>query len=492
DAAEAANRAKSAFLANMSHELRTPLNAILGFAQLLARDPQLTPDQRKNLQTIGRSGEHLLALINAVLDLSKIEAGRLELHPENFDLNYLLLGLQEMFQSRLAAKGLALVFDRAPNVPQYIRADQSKLRQILINLLSNAVKFTQQGQVTLRVRGGDQGSGRHQETLIPNSQSLFLIHFEVEDTGIGIAPGELEAIFEAFVQAAGGQQARQGTGLGLPISREFVRAMGGELTASSKVGRGSRFQFDIPVAVVTAAEVPGLQPGRRAGGLEPGQRAADGGPYRLLIVEDQETNREVLIKLLQPLADPTGKRGFDLREAVNGQEALEIWETWQPHLIWMDMRMPVLDGHETTRRIKATPQGQKTIIIALTASAFDEDRTTMLAEGCDDFVNKPFQVGEIFDMLAKHLDVRFVYEETEEVGRPVEAQNLKTAIQILPVELRVKLEEAITRLDMETIGRVIEEIRHHAAPVADELANLAGDFKYEQILALIQPDRPHH
>jgi two-component system sensor histidine kinase/response regulator len=316
----------------MSHELRTPLNAILGFSQLMAHDPGLTTEQQEYLETIGRSGEHLLGLINDVLELSKIDAGGVTLQEESFDLHRLLDGLEEMFRLRAADKRLMLVFDRAPDVPQYVRTDQGKLRQVLMNLLGNAVKFTQEGGITLRVGKGPMGYS-------PRAGSV-LLHFEVEDTGPGIAPEELDAVFDAFAQTASGQASKEGTGLGLPISLQFVKLMGGDLTVSSDgmPGQGSLFKFDVQIELVDAADVPTSQPARRVIGLEPDQRAADGGPYRLLIAEDREASRMLLTKLLEPL-------GFEVREAVNGQEALEIWEQWEPHLIWMDMRMPVIDGH---------------------------------------------------------------------------------------------------------------------------------------------------
>jgi PAS domain S-box-containing protein len=326
-AAEAANQAKSAFLANMSHELRTPLNAILGFTQLMDRDPNLTAEQQENLGIINRSGEHLLALINEVLEMSKIEAGRVTLEENSFDLYRLLDGLEEMFRLRARDKGLALSFERAENVPQYVRTDEGKLRQVLSNLLGNAVKFTQEGGVALRV--GTKDEGRRTKDQPPSVVRRSSLVFEVEDTGPGMAPEELAVVFDPFVQATSGQQPQEGTGLGLSISQQYVRLMGGDITVSSEVGRGSLFQFDVQAGLADAAEVQAAQPRRRVLGLEPNQPI-----YRLLVAEDKETNRQLLVKLLEPL-------GFEVQEAVNGQEAIEVWERWEPHLIWMDMRMPV-------------------------------------------------------------------------------------------------------------------------------------------------------
>jgi len=477
--AEAANQAKSTFLANMSHELRTPLNAILGFTQLMGRDPNLTTVQQENLGIINRSGEHLLTLINDVLEMSKIEAGRVMLQEGSFDLHRLLDGLEEMFGLRARDKGLVLSCERAEDVPRYVRTDEGKLRQILSNLLGNAVKFTQVGGVALRV------------TASISRQDKQALHFEVEDTGPGIAPEELEVVFDPFVQATSGRQLQEGTGLGLSISRQYARLMGGDITVRSKPGEGSLFEFDVQVGLAGEAETWVAGPSRRVVGLQPGQRAADGGPYRILVAEDRETNRRLLVQLLRGLAPPP--LGFEVREAINGREALEIWERWEPHLIWMDMRMPVMDGYEATRRIKATPQGQATIIVALTASAFDEDRERVLAEGCDDFVRKPFREDEIFDTLTRHLGLRFVYEEPAlpATARPADAalqtDALTPAAQAaLPAGWVAELRQATIKADLNLILALIGHVQEQNPALADALAGLARDFEYKKILAWIE------
>ncbi len=488
DAAEAANQAKSTFLANMSHELRTPLNAILGFSELMKRSSNLSTEQREYLETIGRSGEHLLALINDVLDLSKIEAGRTELQEGNFDLYRLILGLGEMFSLRAEAQGLTLVFDMAPGMPQYVRADQGKLRQVLINLLSNAIKFTDEGGVTLRVGQMDRSASARasgiDENLGPVDLETCTLRFTVEDTGVGIAPDELDQVFDTFVQTSSGQQSSTGTGLGMPISREFVRIMGGNLTVSSEVGVGTVFQFDVPVEIVDAAEVESAQPTRCVIGLDPGQRASDGNPYRLLVVEDVETSRKLLVEILRPW--------FDVREAVNGQEAIETWEEWKPHLIWMDMRMPVMDGLEATRCIKTQLQGEDRpvpIIVALTANPFEEEREEILSAGCDDFIRKPFREADIFDVLTKHLGIRFVYEE---IGGDIERQkkleilDLQSRIASLPPDLLTDLEHVTVVGDMDQIHNLVDQIRVYDVAVADALARLADDFEFARILVLVQ------
>jgi CheY-like chemotaxis protein len=292
-----------------------------------------------------------------------------------------------------------------------------------------------------------------------------ILRFEIEDTGPGIAAQELEAVFDPFVQAAAGEGPQEGTGLGLAISRQFARLMGGDITASSKVGKGSLFQFDVQVGLAAAAEVEEARPSRRVLGLVPGQRAADGRPFRLLVVEDTETNRQLLVKLLATL-------GFEVQGAANGQEALEMWEQWQPHLVWMDMRMPVMDGHMATQRIKATARGQDTIIIALTATAFEEDREQIMLEGCDDFVRKPFRKDEIYDMLVKYLGVRFLYEEEPTLLAPAEAAYAPSveALSILPADWLTDLQQATTKADLNLILSLIDQIREEDPALADGLA----------------------
>ena len=462
--AEAANQAKSIFLANMSHELRTPLNAILGFTQLMDSDPNLTTEQQTNLGIINRSGEHLLALINDVLEMSKIEAGRVTLQENCFDLYGLLDILEEMFRLRTDDKSLTLSFARTEEVPQFVQTDEGKLRQVLTNLLGNAVKFTEEGGVALRI-----SKAIEDECLI----------FEIEDTGPGIAPDELETVFEPFVQTANIEQSQEGTGLGLSISRQFARLLGGDISVSSEFGQGSVFRFELPIGVADAAEVKVAQPSRRVAGMEQGQPT-----YRLLIVDDRETTRQLLVKLLEPL-------GFEVREAVHGQEAIEIWERWEPHLIWMDMRMPVMDGYEATRRIKAVAKGKDTVIVALTASAFDEDQETILSAGCDDIVRKPFRQEEIFDRLAKHLGVCFIYEE--ESIQPNSALTAETsdvltpaALAALPPDWVTELQQATTKANLNQILDLIDQIRGQNGALADALADLAQNFDYKKILALIE------
>jgi PAS domain S-box-containing protein len=395
ESAEVANRAKSEFLSKMSHELRTPLNAILGFAQLLGIDPSLSTEHKADLSIINRSGEHLLKLINDVLEMSKIEAGKVTLNESSFDLYQLLDNLHAMLQLEAASKDLQLIFERASNVPQRVKADEGKLRQTLINLLGNALKFTAQGSVTLRVRA---------------AQGLNTLSFEVEDTGAGIAPDEIEHLFDPFIQGKRGLQSQEGTGLGLSITRQFVSLMGGTLTASSVPNQGTIFRFDIQVSQ-TLPEGEPLQQNRKVSGLAPDQPC-----YRILVVEDDRMSRLLMVRLLKSV-------GFQTREAVNGQEAVEVWQSWRPDFIWMDMQMPLMDGYEATRHIRRMEEedrvGQKfvsepypsPIIVVLTANAFEENRAVMLSAGCNDFVSKPFRREIIFGKLAQYLGVVYLYTD---------------------------------------------------------------------------------
>ncbi|MEG4573133.1 ATP-binding protein [Microcoleus sp. N3A4] len=515
DKAEVANQAKSTFLANMSHELRSPLNAILGFSQLMTRSQTLSPEHQENISIISSSGEHLLTLINNVLDLSKIESGRTTLNPHKIDLYRLLNDLEDMFQLKADDNHLQLVFDRSPDVPQYVEIDELKLRQILINLLNNALKFTCEGGVWIRV--SKHSAGRSQQVegdrvylseeltntevaasnnreisqlsksknaifATPNdeaaSASSFFLHFEVEDTGPGIATNELDNLFEAFVQTQTGKDSQEGTGLGLPISRKFVELMGGEMSVCSAVGKGTNFKFYIQVIAVDATDIESPKPTRNVIALEPKQHT-----YRILIVDDKPLNRQLLIKILHPL-------GFELKEATNGQEAIEIWDSWEPHLIWMDMRMPVMDGYEATLYIKSTIKGQATAIIALTASVLEEERAVILSAGCDAFMRKPFREADIFDAMHKHIGVRYIYEDPGQAnlsaikagdrGEMTAADFVK-----LPESLIADLKLAILNADMDLIDSSIEQIRLKDAVTAGAIANCIENFEYNKVLKLI-------
>ena len=475
EAAEAANKAKSTFLANMSHELRSPLNAVLGFAQVMIRSKSLSQDNQENVGIILRSGEHLLSLINQVLDLSKIEAGRTTINKKSFDLYRMLDDLEDMFALKAEEKGLQLLFDRGAEVPHHICTDEVKLRQVLINLLNNAIKFTSSGAVSVQVRGDIGNKHNNSNPKIPGCYSL---HFELQDTGAGIAPDEINQLFEAFVQTKTGRDSQEGTGLGLAISRQFVQLMGGDITVSSEVGKGSIFQFDIQVHLVEATDIESKKNKPRVISLEPNQPR-----YRLLIVDDKPLNRQLLVKLLSPL-------GFELREVNNGKEAVDMCALWEPHLIWMDMRMPVMDGYEATKQIKTTTQGQATAIIALTASVLEEERAVILSAGCDDFMRKPFREEDIFTAISKHLGVRYIYEDPTEASEPGlggSSQEILTplAIASLPPDWVAAFKQTILSVDMEAIASCIEQIRTVNSSLADKLEDCINNFEYDSILNTI-------
>jgi signal transduction histidine kinase len=471
EAAQMANQAKSTFLANMSHELRTPLNAILGFAQLMSRTQRLDPENKENLAIISRSGKHLLTLINQVLDFSKIEAGRTTINESKFDLYVLLNELEELFSLKANDKNLQLIFYHHSNLPQYIIADEVKLRQILINLLNNALKFTQKGSVTVRVR--------EKPIFDRGVVSKVLFHFKIEDTGPGIPPDELTMLFEAFVQTSTGRETGEGTGLGLAISHQFVQLMGGELTVSSQFGEGTTFEFSLQCQLAGAIDVKKATIEKEVIALEPNQSR-----YRILIVDDKWMNRQLLMKLLNPL-------GFEVREAENGQEAIEIWEKWEPHLIWMDMRMPVMDGFKATRKIKAHTKGQATIIIILTASVLEEERVVIFDAGCDDFLRKPFKNADIFDLMHKYIGVRYLYEEEsnpngdEEESNPNGDEEIKIAelksemLTTLPDDLLKQWQEAVEYGDLQTALSLIDRIGENNKSLANTLSKLAKDFRLD-------------
>jgi len=479
-AAEAASQAKSTFLANMSHEFRTPLNAILGFTQIMARDRRLPADQQEDLQIIHRSSEHLLGLINDVLEMSKIEAGRTTLNRRAFDLHRLLEGLEEMFALRAESKGVALALELGLEVPRYVRSDEGKLRQVLMNLLGNAVKFTRQGRVLVRVQAASAPDGHGAR-----------VSFAVQDTGPGIAPPELDRLFVPFGQTSSGRLSQEGTGLGLAISQQFVRLMGGEIRARSELGKGSTFEFELPVETVGVADLEAPPPSQRVVGLEPGQPV-----YRMLVVDDQEVNRRLLLKLFEPV-------GFEVRQAANGQEALEIWQAWEPHLIWMDMRMPVMDGYEATRQIKATTRGMATIIIALTASALEEERAVILSEGCDDYMRKPFREEDLFATVARHLGVRYVYQAVgpeaaavaeDGQGRTApagdEGERLAARLRAAEPAWLEELERATILGDLEAIHRLASAMAEQDPELAEGIVKLADRYEHEQILAYLHRSRP--
>ena len=471
EAAETANQAKSSFLANMSHELRSPLNSILGYSNLLLRDADtgrrpLLPEQWEDLSIVRKSGEHLLTLINNVLELSRIEANRAMVNPSDFDLHAMLQEVEDMFLIKARVKNIALRFEMAPGTPHHIRTDKIKLRQVLINLLSNAVKFTDQGGVKVTIGPKEPGT----------ASGDLRLRFEVADTGPGIAPQDQACLFEAFSQTGVGKDKPEGTGLGLAISRQFVALMGGAITVRSALHQGSVFSFDIKVREVEHLPEEFEREQRTVLGLAPGQPA-----YRVLVVDDDDNSRHLLVKLLQPL-------GFELREAREGEEAIATWQAWEPHLVWMDMRLPGMDGREATRRIKGTPRGRETIILALTASSFEEEREQLLGAGCDDFLRKPFRENDLLEMMSRHLGITYAYGDSMagQATPPANETDLRQSLARLPRELLRKLEQAARTGKMAEISALIREVKTLNPRAAGALKALAGQFAYKTIADLVR------
>lgn len=456
--AQAANLAKSVFLANMSHELRTPLNAVLGFAQLLERVGSLGSRERQKLSIIRRSGEHLLGLINDVLSLAKIEAGRLELNEHPFSPSELLAAVEAMTRVRAEAKELQLEVRIGSGFPGVVRGDDGKLRQVLLNLLGNAVKFTESGGIRLEA---DWNDGR--------------AHFEVSDDGGGIAPEELERLFEAFSQTETGRTATEGTGLGLVISRQIVRLMGGDIGVSSEPGKGSTFRFDVNLPASAAPAEP--RTSRRVRRVIAAERRR-----RILVVDDSEENRLLLASLLVSV-------GFDVREASDGREAVDAVAEWRPRVVFMDRRMPVMDGVESTREIRRreSESGEgagRVVIIATTASVFEQDRHEILANGCDDLVIKPFQEAEIFEMLQRHAGVQFEYEEAWEAADTSggTGEDGLTRLSALDAGFIGRLHQALDAGDAQAATAIANEISEVDRELGDEISRRIREFRMEALI----------
>ncbi|MCI5167182.1 MAG: response regulator [Candidatus Electrothrix sp. GM3_4] len=372
DKATSASKAKSDFLSNMSHEFRTPLNVILGFAQILARDLSIGEEQQKHVAIINRHAHHILTLVNEVLDLAKIESGKATLDNISFDLDNFLESLKETFLPQAEYKGLFFTIKKDENLLRSIKTDEVKLRQIFINLIGNAFKFTKTGGISLRVRSTQSAKSAREDG------DIQMLHCEVEDTGIGIDPEHQEKIFAPFVQSSASVDQTVGTGLGLSITRQFIELLGGDIEVTSTQDIGSTFRFKVAIEKSEHAEVKRSSRSSRVIGLAPGQKT-----FRLLIVEDVVENRRILVKLFNSI-------GFKVQEASDGFQGVEIYKSWHPDLIWMDMRMPVMDGYQATREIRKTKAGKEVIIVALTAQAFGSERKKILKAGCNDFINKPY------------------------------------------------------------------------------------------------------
>lgn len=479
EAAEASSKLKSEFLANMSHELRTPMNAILGFSQIIARSHNLNAQDKEGLRIISRSGEHLLTLINDVLDMAKIESGRITLNHREFDLYLLIDDVMNICKTLSNKKELYLRYEKETDVPRFVISDETRLRQILLNLLNNAVKFTEEGGITVRVK-------RNNIANQPND--VVNIAFEVEDTGSGIKRGKIKEIFDPFVQGKAGKISGEGTGLGLTISRKIARLMKGDIVVESKFGHGSIFTVNIQLKKLEHTVVQPYQTTRKVSGLKPSQSDRNT-QFKILIVDDVENNRQLLSQLLSPL-------GLETREAINGREAIDVWKEWYtqghpPDLIWMDIRMPVIDGIQATREIKrlAREKGKDTVVLAISASTFDSDVESILSAGCDDFVSKPFKESEIFEKMNQYLGLEYVYEESINIDESFAEQenaDIHEEVKVLPLEWRSAMADAIQRLDHDEMINLVKQVLHQSNRVADYFLKQINMYDYDKIAEILQ------
>lgn len=456
--AEAANRAKSIFLANMSHELRTPLNAILGFARLLERDASMKPEHQRNLAIINRAGQHLLKLINDVLEISRIEAGRNEIKLAVFDLGDMLNELEDMMRGRAQDKNLAFEMQRDADLPSHVLGDVHHLKQILINLLGNAIKYTDQGKVGIR-------------TYLSNQK----ICFEVSDTGYGISKKDQDKLFQPFFQTDEGIAKGEGTGLGLSISQEYARLMGSHIIVSSDTGLGSTFSLSLslPAASDTSQKPADRRP---VLGLEIGIERP-----RVLVVDDKIDNRELVRQMLE-------MANIEVQTADDGQQAIAAFVRWQPHFIWMDMRMPVLDGYAATRQIRQLPGGQNVKIVALTASAFEEDIARVLEAGCDNIIRKPVEQEQLLRVMGELLNLPYRYEDDIIVDTKVLPVDID--LSCLSQEQRNNLKAAADALNLQVLRSIVKELAPQYPNLAQSLESLIASFRFDRISALCTPS-PH-
>jgi signal transduction histidine kinase/CheY-like chemotaxis protein len=472
--AEIANQAKSVFLANMSHEIRTPMNAILGFTQILLKDQNIQAKDRNYLEIINRSGDHLLTLINEILEMSKIEAGQIKYTPAPFNLPLMLKDMKSLFDQRVQAKHLSLALELTPNIPEFIISDENKIKEILINLIGNSIKFTEKGGINISCR-------TEKDPQSSRAKDLLLI-IDVKDTGVGIAPDELPKLFKAFEQTRSGAQSIGGTGLGLAISRNHAQLLGGEITVNSTPGVGTTFQVMIkiqktkgtPVFREKKMDVVGIKTGIN--------------PIKVLVVDDREVNRMVIQEFLEPL-------GFIVQGAASGDVAIQLANAWLPDLILMDLRMPNMDGFECARRIKSNKVNTATHIIAVTASILELNREKLLANGMTDLLRKPFKEDDLYSVIRKELGDIFEYKETrKEKTKPTKDEIVTIAEESpdkLPMELIKEMKQATKSAQLDKLLGLIDQVSVKSPELAEKLRALANDFQYDALLTFFEKGNPH-
>ncbi|OCR02129.1 hypothetical protein BCD67_22845 [Oscillatoriales cyanobacterium USR001] len=469
--AEVANQSKSEFLANMSHELRTPLNGILGYAQILKRDSSLSHKQSDGINIIYQCGSHLLTLINDILDLSKIEAQRMELYPNEFHFLAFLQAVGEICRIKAEQKGITFINQFDPALPISTQADEKRLRQVLINLLGNAVKFTDKGSVTFKV-GAIESSTIESEGNTLNS--LQKIRFQIVDTGVGMSEKQREKIFTAFEQVGETKRMAEGTGLGLAISSKIVEMMDSQIRVTSQLGAGSQFWFDLDLPC--ASEFT-LKPSSELKGTIVG---FTGDKRKLLVVDDRWENRSVIVNLLTPV-------GFEVVEAVNGAEGLEKVNEFNPDVIITDLVMPVMDGFELLRQLRNAEKLKEMIVIVSSASVFESDQYKSLDAGANAFLPKPVEVSELFNLLEKQLGVSWVYAEpkTAESTTKLSGQNSSNeSLVIPPLETLEILHDLAKKGNLKGIIKQAEELKklnEQWIPFAEKISEMAKGFQEKQL-----------
>ena len=490
EAADAANQAKSEFLANMSHELRTPLNGILGYAQILQRDKTTNPKHQDGFRIIYECGSHLLTLINDVLDLAKIEAKKLELYPQDFDFENFLLGVRNICSITSEQKEIDFNYEALNQIPTVIYADEKRLRQVLINLLSNAIKFTNQGMVTFKIGVLTNSPKFHSSVVAPaeiltdnqRQPKIYSIRFQIEDTGIGMTPKQLEKIFLPFEQVGNDSYKAEGTGLGLAITCKIVELMGSEIKVESVYGKGSKFWFDLDLPEVTNwLKLSPAKSERTVIGYE-------GEQLTILIVDDRWENRAVIINLLAPL-------NFKVIEATNGREGLAKAKELQPDLILTDLAMPIMNGFEMTQSLRSLKAFEEVVIVASSASVFSFDRQQSREAGCNDFLPKPVQASELLEQLQHHLQLVWVYEERKDEGKGINESSVCPSFSLQPSTVIPSSEEVVALykaakagyiLDIQAEANRIKQLNPQYMPFADRVLGLAETFDDEAITKLIE------
>ena len=465
-------------LADMSHELRSPLNAIFGFTQILEQESSTTQSSQENIAIIHRSGERLLSIINDVVDLAKIETKRLTLEDNHVDFHAWLDNVEQSFRFQARNQGWEFSVIRQHDLPHGVCLDERRLRQILRNLINYCLQSTPTSDISFRV----SSRGDRQKTLATSQQNTpenYHLVFEVENANLSLTPQELATLFDPLVMVRQEVTSTEGSSLNLPISRKLAQLMGGDITVSkNKLSEsGIIFNLEIQTESVVAQKLQIQSNLRRIIGLE-----SDQIEYRILIVDDSKTNRAIMTRFLEPV-------GFKIQEAVNGQEAIDVWLRWQPHMIWMDLRMPVMNGCEATRRIKSYSQTWYTPIVALSASTLEEDKSLFKAAGCDDFVGKPFSEKVIFDKIAQHLGIRYVYES---ISSPTATSNFKLTADTLNVmssEWLNHLEQAAIVLDRDLLTHLLQEIPPEHDNLKKSLQKQVNDFDFDKIISLVKKSK---